>query len=159
MTRLLSSPRRVLGILGALVLLAILAPRVPLAGSDVPRRVEVYRSATCGCCIAWARHMERSGFDVRVFDVSDLAGVKRGLGIPPKLAACHTATVDGYLLEGHVPAEDVERLLRERPPVRGLAVPGMPVGSPGMEGPNPERYEVLGFGGPGGQAVFARHGP
>lgn len=127
--------------------------------SEAAPEVQVFRSATCGCCVAWARHMERSGFRVQVTDVEDLADLKRELGIPPRLGACHTARVDGFLVEGHVPAEDVWRLLRERPDVRGLGVPGMPEGSPGMEGPRPEAYTVFAFSEGGAVEPFARHGP
>jgi len=127
--------------------------------SEAAPEVRVYRSATCGCCEGWARHLERNGFDVEVIDVERLEAVKARLGIPRGLASCHTAEVDGFLVEGHVPAEDVHRLLRERPAVRGLAVPGMPEGSPGMEGPDPEAYTVWTFGGKGGIAPWAEHGP
>lgn len=119
----------------------------------------VYRSPTCGCCTAWVEHMRDAGFRVRVEDRSNLAPVKAEMGVPHDLSSCHTARVDGYVVEGHVPAEDVRRLLAERPDVRGLAVPGMPVGSPGMEGPRPEPYAVVAFDGEGGREVFARHGP
>lgn len=132
----------------AVVLLAACAlaagPACQRTASAEPE-VRVFRSATCGCCKDWARHMEAHGFDVEVIDVPDLEAKKAELGIPPRLASCHTAQVEGYLVEGHVPAEDVQRLLRERPDTRGLAVPGMPEGSPGMEGPNPEPYTVWSF--------------
>lgn len=148
-------------VVGFLVVVAVaigvglaLAPR-----SAAAPEVRVFRSATCGCCLGWARHLEAAGFRVEVVDVADLEGVKADLGIPPRLAACHTARVDGFLVEGHVPAEDVHRLLRERPDVRGLAVPGMPEGSPGMEGPNPEPYTVFAFRGDGSHEAFAHHGP
>lgn len=117
----------------------------------------VYRSPTCGCCTAWVEHMREAGFRVRVEDRTDLGPVKAEMGVPRDLTSCHTARVGGYVVEGHVPAADVQRLLEERPDVRGLAVPGMPVGSPGMEGPRPERYEVVAFDGEGGREVFARH--
>lgn len=117
----------------------------------------VYRSPTCGCCTAWVEHMREAGFRVRVEDRTDLGPVKAEMGVPHDLASCHTARVGGYVVEGHVPASDVKRLLEEQPDVRGLAVPGMPVGSPGMEGPRPERYEVVAFDGEGGREVFARH--
>jgi hypothetical protein len=123
-----------------------------------PVQVQVYKSASCGCCNKWIDHLESHGFSVRATDVSDLASIKAENGLPPRLASCHTAIVEGYVVEGHVPARDIQRLLRERPKVSGLAVPGMPIGSPGMEGPNPERYRVLSFG-PEGTSVFASHGP
>ncbi len=128
------------------------------AATADPARVQVYKSPTCGCCNKWIEHLESNGFSVNATDVPDLAPIKAENRVPRRLASCHTAIVDGYLVEGHVPAIDVHRLLRERPKVSGLAVPGMPIGSPGMEGPNPERYQVLSFG-PEGVSVFSTHGP
>jgi hypothetical protein len=127
--------------------------------SEAAPEVRVYRSATCGCCVAWARHLAENGFRVQVVDVDDLAQRKAALGVPRELASCHTAEVEGFLVEGHVPASDVQRLLRERPDVRGLAVPGMPEGSPGMEGPEPEAYTVFAFRRDGGSQPFAEHTP
>ncbi len=123
-----------------------------------PAEIHVYKSPTCGCCTKWIDHLRANGFSVRATDVPDVNPIKRENAVPPRLAACHTAFVEGYVLEGHVPAEDVRRLLAERPAVSGLAVPGMPIGSPGMEGPNPERYDVLAFGA-AGTSVFSSHGP
>lgn len=125
----------------------------------IPPGVTVYRTPTCGCCTKWARHLEAHGFPVRVRDVTDLDAVKRRLGVPREARACHTAVVDGYVVEGHVPAQDVARLVEEAPPVRGLAVPGMPHGSPGMESPHPEAYEVRVLDDTGLGGVFSRHGP
>jgi hypothetical protein len=119
----------------------------------------VYKSPTCVCCVRWIDHLEDSGFSVVPRDVPDTRPVKRKLGVPGRLGACHTGTVEGYVIEGHVPAADVARLLRERPPVRGLAVPGMPIGSPGMEGPNPEPYSVFSFDASGRTEVFSSHSP
>ena len=130
----------------------------PLAEAALPA-VTVYKSPTCGCCTAWAEHMEAAGFPVETVDVDDLGAVKARHGIPPAYGSCHTATVGGYAVEGHVPAEDVKRLLAERPAAAGLAVPGMPIGSPGMETPGrpAEAYAVLLVSEDGGAAVFARH--
>ena len=129
-----------------------------VAGSSGDRPVvTVYKSPTCGCCSQWAEHLEASGFDVEAVDVSNLSEIKALNGITRNLASCHTAIVDGYVIEGHVPAADIQRLLEERPEIAGLAVPGMPIGSPGMEGPNPEQYEVLAFDQRGGLTVWARH--
>lgn len=109
-------------------------------------RLLVHRSPACGCCGAWVAHMAQAGFAVDVEMLDDLAPLKARLGVPPTLAACHTATVDGYVIEGHVPAPDVRRLLAERPDATGLAVPGMPVGSPGMEqGTMFDAYQVVLF--------------
>lgn len=127
------------------------------AGSE-PRELTMLKSPRCGCCNEWAEHMRRSGFSVEARDVADLARVKAENGVPPRLASCHTAFVEGYVIEGHVPADLVDRLLRERPPVAGLAVPGMPIGSPGMEVPGrpPEAYTVLTFDRSGRTAPYAR---
>jgi hypothetical protein len=122
----------------------------------------IYKSASCGCCKQWVEHARANGFTVRIVDTEDLNSVKREMGIPAGLASCHTVVVGSYLVEGHVPASDVKRLLRERPRVRGLAVPGMPIGSPGMEqGPvsGYERYDVIAFEQSGATRVFASHGP
>lgn len=120
----------------------------------------VYKSATCGCCRAWVDHMRGAGFTVRTVDTEDLGRVKGELGVPGALQSCHTAVVGAYLVEGHVPAADVKQLLAQKPAVRGLAVPGMPIGSPGMEQGDPrdyDRYEVMAFTTQGRTSVFARH--
>jgi len=103
--------------------------------SAAPTRIEVYKSPTCGCCSAWIEHMVQAGFDTLARDVEQetLWSMKARAGVTPDLGSCHTAFVDGYFIEGHVPASDVERLLATRPAALGLAVPGMPIGSPGME--------------------------
>jgi hypothetical protein len=120
----------------------------------------VHKSPTCGCCLAWADQMQAAGFEVDLRDVDDVAPIKQALGVPASSASCHTAQVGGYFIEGHVPAADIRRLLEERPDARGLAVPGMPVGSPGMEVPSGARqpYEVLLVHSDGSTTVFARHG-
>src|SRR5258706_13409180 len=107
--------------------------------------IAVYKSATCGCCSKWVRYLEASGFQVKAYDVQNVASYKERYGIPQALDACHTAMVEGYVVEGHVPVEDIRRLLKERPAIKGLVVPGMPAGSPGMEGPITEKYDVLSF--------------
>lgn len=117
----------------------------------------VYKSPTCGCCAKWVSHMEAAGFRVVVHDTEDMDAVKSASDVPLALRACHTAVIGRYVIEGHVPADDIRRLLRDRPDVAGLAVPGMPGGSPGMEGAGTERYDVVTFGGPKGQRVFASH--
>lgn len=120
--------------------------------------VTVYKSATCGCCKNWGRHMEQNGFNVTAHNVKDLISVKKQHGVTPRLSSCHTAVVEGYVIEGHVPAEDVKRLLRERPDAWGLAVAGMPIGSPGMEqGDRKDRYDVLLIDKQGKTTVYARH--
>jgi hypothetical protein len=141
----------------ALAALLLVPARAPAAE---PQTVHVYKSPTCGCCQKWVDHLKSHGFKVDVSNVPDVQPVKRALGVPPAASSCHTAVVDGYFIEGHVPAEDVSRLLAERPKdVVGLAVPGMPVGSPGMEGPNAERYAVMAVRKDGKLTVFADHAP
>lgn len=121
--------------------------------------VTVYKSPTCNCCSDWVAHMREQGFSVDVNSRVNVQPVKKQVGVPSSLAACHTSTVGGYVVEGHVPAQDVKRLLREKPDVRGISVPGMPVGSPGMErGNQVEPYKVLTFTPAGDTTVFARYG-
>jgi hypothetical protein len=120
-------------------------------------KVTVYKSPTCGCCTQWISHLRKDGFEVEPVDVNDLGGVKSMSGIQPEQASCHTAKIDGYVIEGHVPAGDIRRLLAERPDAGGLAVPGMPMGSPGMDSPNPQHYQVLLIGRDGSTQVFAEH--
>jgi len=139
------------------ILLAAFALAAPLSAEPKPE-VQVYKSPTCGCCETWVEHLRAEGFTVRTNDVADVTPIKLENGVAPELSACHTAFVGGYVVEGHVPASDIRRLLAERPAVAGLAVPGMPVGSPGMEGPRPVPYEVLSFGARGVR-VFSKHAP
>lgn len=124
-----------------------------LAGTQV----DVYKSPYCGCCTKWIEHMRAQGFEVSAHDVPDVPGQRRQLGMPEAYGSCHTARVGGYLIEGHVPAADVQRLLKERPRAIGLAVPSMPPGSPGMESARPVPYETLLVRTDGSSSVFARH--
>jgi hypothetical protein len=126
----------------ALAILALGASRA--ARSAGLPRVTVYRSPACGCCGGWVDHMRASGYTLDVRSMDDVTPMKARLGIPESLWSCHTAVVEGYAIEGHVPATDVTRLLAERPKARGLAVPGMVPGSPGMSGP-PQRYRTVVF--------------
>lgn len=121
--------------------------------------VVVYKSPTCGCCEGWVEHMRANGFQVRVRNVDNIVAIKERFAVPQSLRACHTAIVDGYVVEGHVPAKEVQRLLSERPSVAGIAVPGMPVGSPGMESPNvpPQPFDVIAFDENGNTRVVARY--
>ncbi len=118
----------------------------------------VYASPTCVCCGAWMQHLERSGFDVAKKLVEDVSPVKRRYGIPEDLWSCHTAIVDGYAVEGHVPADLIQRMLDERPAIAGLAAPGMPNGAPGMEGAFRDRYEIIAFTRTGATQVYAVRG-
>lgn len=130
---------------------------VPPAGND---HVLVHKSPTCGCCSKWVEHLRANGFTVEVRDEADVAPAKRRLGVPAAMASCHTAEVGGYFVEGHVPAADIRRLLTQRPAVRGIAVPGMPAGSPGMELPDGRvtPYTVHQIDGEGAVSDFAQHG-
>lgn len=127
---------------------------IPVAVAALPE-VQVWKSPSCGCCGAWADHMRAAGFTVAVTDTDTMEEVKARLGVTPALASCHTGQVAGYVLEGHVPADAVKRLLKERPQATGLAVPGMPHGSPGMETGMVESYDVVLFA-PGRTSVFER---
>nr|WP_244622939.1 DUF411 domain-containing protein [Microvirga brassicacearum] len=127
------------------------------AAEGLPK-VMVTKDPSCGCCSAWADHLKQAGFPVEIVETSDINRVKTRLGVPQALESCHTGEVGGYVIEGHVPAASIKRLLAEKPQAVGLAVPGMPVGSPGMEveGMEPDTYEVVLFG-PSGQRIFARY--
>ncbi len=129
-----------------------------LAGAG-PATLTIYKSRTCGCCAKWVDHVKAAGFAAVVHDDEDMDTVKDNLGVPPGVRSCHTAQVEKYLIEGHVPAEDIKRLLTERPKVAGLAVPGMPASSPGMAVPGEphEPFETVAFQYDGATKVYARH--
>jgi hypothetical protein len=151
LTNRLTSRRSVLGI-------ALAAAAVPVAFARATQAtaIEVWKDANCGCCEGWVEHMRAAGFQATVHDVGDLGAIKSAKGVPDALQSCHTAVVDGYVIEGHVPAADVRRLLAERPRAAGLAAPGMPPSSPGMDIPGTP-YQVVLFGGAGSSRVWARH--
>lgn len=129
-----------------------------LAEAAAAPLIHVVKSPSCGCCNSWIAHLRRAGFQVRATDVADVTPIARRLGVPDDLRSCHTAAVGGYAIEGHVPAGDIRRLLRERPAAAGLAVPGMPLGSPGMDhGGAREPYRVILFTRAGRRTVFASH--
>lgn len=116
------------------------------SASAFATEVLTYKSPYCGCCTEWVEHMEDAGFTVKVEDHENMNPIKQKLGLTPQLASCHTAVIDGYVFEGHVPAKDIQRFLAEKPNLAGLAVPGMPMGSPGMEyGNEKDPYHVIGF--------------
>lgn len=143
----------------ATVLSAAALAAAPGSAQSAPQ-VSVAKTPTCGCCTAWVEHMQEAGFEVETTDMTmtGLVARKTELGVDPRLASCHTATVGGYVIEGHVPAADVRRLLAERPEAIGLAVPGMPVGSPGMEyGDRRDPYDTLLLLRDGGTRVFESH--
>lgn len=130
------------------------------AGRRNDATIEVYKSETCGCCTQWVTHLQENGFEVKAHNVPNTAAYRARLGIPAALGSCHTAAVDGYALEGHVPAAEIRRLLAERPRAVGLAVPGMPLGSPGMEMPDrvADAYDVLLLRADGRREVYRRYG-
>jgi hypothetical protein len=158
--RKLSSQAHIPGVMIALTrrgFVAALAAAPALGATSLPK-LTVTKDPSCGCCTGWAEHVRAAGFPVEVVETGELNRLKARLGVPANLAACHTGEIDGYVVEGHVPAGAIKRLLAERPKVTGLAVPGMPVGSPGMEveGAEPDTYDVIAFG-PSGQSRFARY--
>jgi hypothetical protein len=135
-------------------------PRIFTPAASLPQ-VEVFKSPSCGCCTGWIEHLRQAGFTVLVHETDALEPLRKQLGVPYGKGSCHTATVDGYVIEGHVPAADIRRLLAERPNVRGLVLPGMPAGSPGMEVPDghePPPYTVERAGHDGSTQPWAVHG-
>ena len=147
--------RFLVGILGGALITSLVLLVVEMQAQPV---VTVYKSETCGCCNDWVDHLKEAGFEVTAMNRDDMNSVKSQLGVPVQLASCHTAVVGKYVVEGHVPAASIRRLLDEDANIRGLAVPGMPTGSPGMEVPGQpaERYDVIAFS-TEGTAVFDRY--
>lgn len=138
---------------------ALVALSAPAMADTAKPEVTVYKSASCGCCGGWVEHMRANGYTVHAKNVEAMDMVKQMMGVPPAMESCHTATVAGYVVEGHVPAEAVDRLIAERPQAAGLAVPGMPMGSPGMEqGGMSEPYAALLFDHAGQTKTFAEYG-
>jgi len=132
----------------------------PVRAATPALSIKVYKDPSCGCCGAWADRLKSAGFKVETEDREDMDGIKSRLGVPDDLASCHTGTINGYVIEGHVPPDDIKRLVAERTAAKGLAVPGMPANSPGMEMPDEanERYTVWLFRKDGTRAAFAHHG-
>jgi hypothetical protein len=122
-----------------------------------PGSLVVYKSPTCGCCGKWVEHMKANGFTATVTDMPDVVPMKTQHGVPAALHSCHTSLIGGYVIEGHVPAADVKRLLKERPAIAGLAAPGMPAGSPGMDVPGAPAFDVIAFDKAGKTTVYATH--
>lgn len=119
--------------------------------------ITVYKDPDCGCCKAWVEYLRKHGYRVDAKDTRDMDAIKASVGVPRSLVSCHTALIGGYIIEGHVPADDIARLLKQKPKIAGLAVPGMPAGSPGMEGAPPVHYRVMAFTRSGKTSVFASH--
>jgi len=143
-------------LIAAFVLFASVAHGQVKAKPATPQ-LTVYKSPTCGCCGKWVEYMQANGFTAGVTNLPDVSPIKTKHGVPARLASCHTTLVGGYVIEGHVPVEDVRRLLKEKPAVLGLAAPGMPAGSPGMDVPNSPPYDVVSFDKDGRTRVFASH--
>jgi hypothetical protein len=134
------------------------APGSPKTSTVVKKpTITVYKDPNCGCCKAWIAHLEKAGYTVDAKDSPNMAEIKASLGVPAVLTSCHTAVVNGYLIEGHVSPEEIDRLLAQKPTIAGLAVPGMPMGSPGMDGGMKQHYQVLSFDKGGKTKVFASH--
>ena len=151
-----------------LAFIPLLAVGVPLGAAGLsmggavgppPVAITVYKTPQCGCCRAWVDHLRKHGFEVTTHDVDDISAIKTKLGVPSDLGSCHTAVAGSYVVEGHVPAADIRKLLATKPKVAGVAVPGMPVGSPGMEVPGrpADTYHVVAFAKDGKRSVFAAH--
>jgi hypothetical protein len=147
--------RAILAATGGAAALGVLG----VAQAQRATRVEVYKNPSCGCCTEWAKHMRANGFEVRTHEVSDIDPIRRRLGMPQDLVSCHTAIVEGYAIEGHVPAAEVKRMLKERPQAIGLAVPGMPQDAPGMDLNKGEPYDVLLVARDGRYKVYQHYGP
>ena len=146
------------GVIGVVLVLAatsnIREPAATPNTEDVD--VVVYKTASCGCCSKWVEHLQKNGLDVAALNVASTAPAREQAGVPNRLGSCHTAVVGDYWVQGHVPAELVYRLITERPAdIEGIAVPGMPAGSPGMEGPNPVEYDVIAYHTDGSSSVYA----
>ncbi len=127
-----------------------------LFADRAPSVITVYKDAGCQCCVKWVKHLSANGFVVSPNDVQNMDEIKRTMNVPKALESCHTAVVDRYVIEGHVPADVIKKFLAEKPSAHGLAVPGMPIGSPGMEGGTAERYNVLAFERNGTTRVYAK---
>lgn len=142
----------------AMALTGALGFTTPLMAATAAQSIHVYKSPTCGCCKDWVKHLEDNGFDVEVTETQNLNPIKMDAGLTPALASCHTAFIGDYVIEGHVPAADIQRLVAEAPDARGLSVPGMPMGSPGMEiGNRKDHYQVLMFNHQGQTRVFSEY--
>jgi hypothetical protein len=139
--------------------LASTAPHAQVKSGATDRQLRVYKSPSCGCCGTWVKYMESNGFTVAVTNMDDVSPIKVQNGVPSRLTSCHTTLVGGYVIEGHVPVADIRRLLKERPKIAGLAAPGMPQGSPGMDVPNSPPFEILAFDKSGRTTVFSTYTP
>ena len=151
---------QVFALVAALITISLTTAAVR-SGTFVPPAkkptITVYKDPSCGCCKNWIAYLGKHGYTVVAKDTPNMTEIKHSLGVPDALTACHTAVVNGYLIEGHVSAEDIDRLLAQKPKIAGIAVPGMPMSSPGMDGPRTQGYKVLSFDKAGKTKVFATH--
>ena len=132
-------------VVGALAGVILVGGLLPISSGVKAADIVVYKSPTCGCCNAWVDHLKENGFTVETKDRQNMSKIKDLMGVPQNLRSCHTAEVGGYLLEGHVPADLIAKMLKDKPQIKGLTVPGMPMGSPGMEGNRKDPYDILAF--------------
>jgi hypothetical protein len=150
--------RALFRMLAVATLATLTSASAPPSSLFPPPSVTVFKDPNCGCCQAWVEHLRKHAFTVSTKDTSDINGPKRTARVPQALYSCHTAFVGGYVVEGHVPVEDIQRMLKEKPKIAGIAVPGMPLGSPGMEAGNrKDKYDVIAFNRDGTTRVFASH--
>ena len=141
-----------------LAILNILTMTTAFANDALVKDIVVYKNPECGCCTKWVKYLQDNNYNVTIEHTRDVLAVKKRLGVPEKLAACHTAVIDGYVVEGHITHRDIKRLLLFRPDIKGIAVPGMPVGTPGMEsGSTVQPYNVISFDEQGTMEVFVEH--
>ncbi len=139
-------------------ILGVLAITTAFASDGLVKDIVVYKNPECGCCTKWVKYLQDNNYNVTIEHTRDVLAVKKRLGVPEKLAACHTAVIDGYVVEGHITHRDIKRLLLFRPDIKGIAVPGMPVGTPGMESGNTvQPYNVMSFDEQGAVEVFVEH--
>lgn len=137
---------------------AVLALTTAFASDGLVKDIVVYKNPECGCCTKWVKYLQDNNYNVTIEHTRDVLALKKRLGVPEKLAACHTAVIDGYVVEGHITHRDIKRLLLFRPEVKGIAVPGMPIGTPGMEsGSTVQSYNVMSFDEQGTVEVFVEH--
>ena len=140
------------------VLLILLTVTMVFSSDEPIKDIVVYKNPECGCCTKWVSYLEDKNYNVTIKNTRDVLAIKKRLGVPEKLAACHTAIIDGYVVEGHITHRDIKRLLLFRPDIKGIAVPGMPIGTPGMErGSSKQPYNVMSFDDRGNVEVFAEH--
>ncbi|MCD2452102.1 MAG: DUF411 domain-containing protein [Methylicorpusculum sp.] len=143
--------------LRSLLIVSLISTGTAWAEALTPAEVEVFKSPSCGCCGKWIEHLQQNGFQVSIREVNDIPAARKKLGMPDRLGSCHTARIGDYIIEGHVPAADIQRMLKEKSQALGLAVPSMPPGSPGMETAKPVPYETLLVQADGSTRVFAKH--